>query len=145
MKTFLKIKSSLYNNSLVCANFITMTFHMFPFLISALYLAGVLGVPSTPGILGFTKGAKPDFCLSEFSYYYKHPRIWKAKSGSDISLFSKKNLVKSPQGNMAFHLPFCYKVAQRVEVGVKYWSKYYRIRYPFQILRSGRWNWGKYF
>ena len=49
--------------------------------------------------------------------------------------FQRKNLVKSPQGNMAFHLPFCYKVAQRVEVGVKYWSKYYRIRYPFQILR----------
>ena len=59
--------------------------------------------------------------------------------------FQRKNLVKSPRGNMAFHLPFCYKVAQRVEVGVKYWSKYYRIRYPFQILRPGRWNWGKYF
>ena len=37
------------------------------------------------GIWGLREGAKPDFCLSEFSYYYDHPRIWKAKYGSDIS------------------------------------------------------------
>ena len=30
------------------------------------------------------KGAKPDFCLSEFSYYYKHPRILKAKYGTAV-------------------------------------------------------------
>ena len=28
-----------------------------------------------PGIMGFRKGAKPDFCFLEFSYYYEHPRI----------------------------------------------------------------------
>ena len=39
------------------------------------YLAGVLGVPEHPRNLGVQKGAKPDFCLSEFSYYYEHPRI----------------------------------------------------------------------
>ena len=33
------------------------------------------GCQSTPGIWGFRKGAKPDSCLSEFSYYYEHPRI----------------------------------------------------------------------
>ena len=27
------------------------------------------------GIWGFRKGAKSDFCLSDFSYYYEHPRI----------------------------------------------------------------------
>ena len=37
----------------------------------------------TPGIWGFRKGAKPDFCLLEFSYYYKHPRIQKAKYGPE--------------------------------------------------------------
>ena len=35
---------------------------------AAPYLAGVLGVPDHPRNLGFTKGAKPDFCLSEFTY-----------------------------------------------------------------------------
>ena len=45
------------------------------FIMSAPYLAGVLGVPEHPRNLGVQKGAKPDFCLSEFSYYYEHPRI----------------------------------------------------------------------
>ena len=26
---------------------------------------------------------QPDFSLSEFSYYYKHPRIWKTKYGTE--------------------------------------------------------------
>ena len=52
-------------------------------LISAPYLEGVLGVPEHPWNLGVHKGAKPDFCLSEFSYYYEHPRIWKAKYGAE--------------------------------------------------------------
>ena len=28
-----------------------------------------------PGIWGFTKGAKPDYCLLDFSYNYEHPRV----------------------------------------------------------------------
>ena len=38
---------------------------------------------STPGIWGFRKVAKPDFCLSEFSYYSKHLWIWKAIYGTE--------------------------------------------------------------
>jgi hypothetical protein len=45
-------------------------------------------VQSTPRIWGFRKGAKPDFCLSEFSYYYEHPRIQKAIYGA---AFEKNN------------------------------------------------------
>ena len=36
------------------------------------YQRGVLGCSEFGGS---EKGAKPDFCLSEFSYYYEHPRI----------------------------------------------------------------------
>ena len=39
---------------------------------------GCWGWESTPGIWGFRNGAKPDFCLLDFSYYYEHPRIQKA-------------------------------------------------------------------
>ena len=39
--------------------------------LAALLIAGVLGMPVTPGFWGFRKGAKPDFCLSEVSYYSK--------------------------------------------------------------------------
>ena len=35
---------------------------------------GCWGCQSTPRILGCRKGKKPDFCLSEFSYYSKH--LW---------------------------------------------------------------------
>ena len=50
---------------------------------SAPYLVGLLGVPEHPRNLGVQKGAMPDFCLSEVCYYYEHPRIKKAKYGSD--------------------------------------------------------------
>ena len=53
-------------------------------IFAAPYLAGVLGVPEHPRNLGFRKGAKSDFCLSEFSYYYEHPRIQKAIYGAVI-------------------------------------------------------------
>ena len=33
------------------------------------HTAAYWGCQSTPGILEFRKGAKPDFCLSGFSYY----------------------------------------------------------------------------
>ena len=36
------------------------------------------------GIWGFRKGGKPDYCLSEFSYYYEHPWIKKAIYGADL-------------------------------------------------------------
>ena len=42
-----------------------------------------------PGIWGFRKEAKPDFCFSELSYYYEHPRIQKAIYGSDSTLVNK--------------------------------------------------------
>ena len=58
------------------------------YLTPAPYLVGVLGVPEHPRNLGVQKGAKPDFCLSEFCYYYEHPRIKKAKYGSDIGTLS---------------------------------------------------------
>ena len=58
----------------------------FVFLIAAPYLAGMLGVPEHPRNLGVQKGAKPDFCLSDFCYYYEHPRIKKAKYGSETVL-----------------------------------------------------------
>ena len=34
-----------------------------------------LGYSAGVGIWGFRKGAKPVFCLWEFSYYYEHPWI----------------------------------------------------------------------
>ena len=40
------------------------------------------GARAPPGIWGFIKGAKSDFCLSEFSYYSKHLCIWKAIYGA---------------------------------------------------------------
>ena len=52
------------------------------------YLAGVLGVPEHPQNLGVHKKGKPDFCLSEFSYYYKHPRISKAIYGAANQFFT---------------------------------------------------------
>ena len=39
---------------------------------------GCWGCQSTLKSWGFIKGTKPDFCLSEFSYYGKHLWIWKA-------------------------------------------------------------------
>ena len=33
-----------------------------------------------------------DFCLSEFSYYYEHPRILKAKYGAEFSLGSDNDV-----------------------------------------------------
>ena len=45
------------------------------FIVSAVDSGVCWGCQSTPGIWGFRKGAKPDFCLSEFSYYYEHPWI----------------------------------------------------------------------
>jgi hypothetical protein len=41
------------------------------------------GCQRTPGVWGFRKGTKPDFCLSEFSHFSKHPWIWKAIYGAD--------------------------------------------------------------
>ena len=36
---------------------------------------------------GSEKGAKSDFCVSEFSYYYQHPWICKAIYGADLLNF----------------------------------------------------------
>ena len=36
--------------------------------------SGGAGGARNPGIWGFEKGPKPDFCLLEFSYYSKH--LW---------------------------------------------------------------------
>ena len=41
------------------------------------------------GLQGFRKGEKPDFCLSEFSYYTEHLWIWKAIYGADIIYLEK--------------------------------------------------------
>ena len=60
----------------------SQSFFQFPwFLTKKLpFQAGV----STPGIWGFRKVAKPDFCFLEFSYYSKHLWIWKAIYGAAI-------------------------------------------------------------
>ena len=42
---------------------------------AAVFSGGAGGARAPPEFGGFRKGAKPDFCLSEFSYYYEHPRI----------------------------------------------------------------------
>ena len=46
-----------------------------PRYISAIDSRGTGGARAPPEFGEFSKGAKPDFCLSEFSYYYEHPRI----------------------------------------------------------------------
>ena len=63
---------------------------------SAVFSGGAGGCQNTPGILGFTNGAKPDFCLSEFSYYYEHPQIWKAKYGAVMLLVKLHNWFEFP-------------------------------------------------
>ena len=73
MAIFMRVRSVKGH---ICVNFMS-TFIVFNSLnsadvnghLSAPYLAGVLGVPEHPRNLGVQKGAKPDFCLSEFSYY----------------------------------------------------------------------------
>jgi hypothetical protein len=45
---------------------------------------------STPEIWWFRKGVKPDFCLSEFSFYSEHPRILKAIYGTVIGTTYQK-------------------------------------------------------
>ena len=42
---------------------------------SAVFSGDAGGARAPPEFGGFRKGAKPDFCLSEFSYYYQQPRI----------------------------------------------------------------------
>ena len=49
---------------------------------SAVFSGGAGGA-----IWGFRKGAKPDFCLSDFSYYSKHLWIWKAIYGAGYEYF----------------------------------------------------------
>ena len=45
---------------------------------------------------------KPDFFFLEFSYYYEHPRIQKAKYGSGLMIAKINDLVKPPSYFFSF-------------------------------------------
>ena len=74
---------------------------------AAPYLVGVLGVPEHPRNLGVQERGKPDFCFLEFSYYYEHPRIQKAKYGSEVYPRSLLTTLKSLN-----QLPYIYHSIQ---------------------------------
>ena len=66
------------------------------FIFSGVDSEGAGGAKAPLEFWSSEKGAKPDFCLSEFNYYSKHLWIWKAIYGADFrsqtSPFSPKIL-----------------------------------------------------
>ena len=71
-------------------------------------------MPEHPRNLGVQKGAKPDFCLLEFSYYYKHSGFKKLSTAlkSLVLRVGDENFRVEMSCNLdeIFHQPFVMKM-----------------------------------
>ena len=61
-------------------------------MVSAVFSGGAGGARAPPEFGDSQKGRETWFCLSEFSYYYEHPWIWKTKYGTTTVVCGKEQV-----------------------------------------------------